>query len=487
MKMRALRKCFLLLFFVCCVPLFAQSKGSGGGQGGPSSQNGSQQGGSQQGGPQGNNASANGMGITGGGPSIESILFSYKALSADARAIAQEISDITNDQDLLVIVTPSDTSAFIQWRAVLQQIHLLQARTQARPRPADVTLPVYANVPQPAERTRGSGEAYVASSQDVQTLVQTLATMFAVNESASPAAGAITDVPLVNAIARDLSASRLNVYVPSLYSPDLFRRDDLTGTFIGADLQALERSRFDITSDIQQFQRALDTATLISKPDATPPYMPGDVTLAKNFLATRASEMKSLITSDTALVAAIDTFEASLFTGQSPATPTSSTNPLGAQGTQAQGAAKNPNQIPTQNPTQNPAQNNGSPVPALNFNSAPGSILQQILPADLLAYKIWQANTLPDDVSLTKMHILIVHALESGGTQLTKSNLFLGSRVYFSGGSVATFSLFNVTGAVECAGYAYDYSGYTREKNVETRLREPQSNGAIVETAFACN
>lgn len=125
-------------------------------------------------------------------------------------------------------------------------------------------------------------------------------------------------------------------------------------------------------------------------------------------------------------------------------------------------------------------------MPALNFNSTPGITLQQILPADLLAYKIWLASATPDDGQLQKIHILIVHALESGGTQLTKSNLFLGSRVYFSGGSVATFSLFSVAGVVECAGYAYDYNGYIREKNVEKQLRTTKSSGAIVETEFPC-
>jgi hypothetical protein len=105
---------------------------------------------------------------------------------------------------------------------------------------------------------------------------------------------------------------------------------------------------------------------------------------------------------------------------------------------------------------------------------------------DLVAHKVWQATTPPSPDQLTKIHILIVHALESGGASMTKSNLFLGSRIYFSGGSVATFSLFGVDGAVECAGYSYDYSGYIREKSFEKELRAAKPSTAVLETEFPC-
>jgi hypothetical protein len=499
MRMRLVIQ-LLLISVVTFNGLAAAQKGSGGGGGGGGGQGtGGPQNGSQQGGgPQGNNPSQGGMGITSGGLSIESVLFSYKALGADAQAISQEISDITSNQDLVIIVTPQDTSAFVQWRSVLQQLHLLQARAGERPRPNDVNLPEYSKA-KPAARPHAAGEAYIASLQDIQTLIQTLATMFAVNESVSPAAGAITDVPLVNAVARDLSSSQLNVYVPSLYPPNLFSRNDLSDTFIGKDLQALETARFDITSDIQEFQGALDIANSIAKEGASPDYTPDDVKLAKRFIATRTSEMKALISAATGLVAAIDTFEATLFTGQSPAPPPSSVTPnqpgspkpqppvSNSNSALNQTGNQNLNQNPNQNANQNTGQNTNSPVPSLNFNNTPGSVLQQILPADLLAYKIWGATAKPEDKQLKKIHVLTVHALESGGTQLTKSNLFLGSRVYFSGGSVATFSLFDVTGAVECAGYVYDYTGFTREKNVEKQLRAPRQTGAIVDTAFPCD
>jgi hypothetical protein len=482
MRMRVLLPSIFVLWMVSCGLLFAQKKGAGQGTGSNQSPGGSpSQNGSQQPSQQSTNSPG---GITSGGEAIESTLFSYKALTADAQAISQEISNITNDHDLIVIMMPTDTAAFVQWRTVLQQLHLLQARVGDRPLSKDMNLPKCSNAKAAPQRPRGPGEAYVASTQDIQTLVQTLATMFAVNESAAPSAGAITDVPLVNGVARDLSAFQLNVYVPSLYPPALFHRDDLTDTFIGKDLQSLERARFDITSDIQAFQSAPDTAALIARQGVTPDCTADDVRQARTFQDTRSSEMRTLVTSDTALVAAIDTFEASLFTGQSPAPQgnNANQNQPGSQGPQPAAGSANPNPAPNQNPNQTP----NSPVPPLNFSSAPGSILQQILPADLLAYKIWQANSTPDDTELGKLHFLVLHALESGGTQLSKSNLFLGTRVYFSGGSIATFSMFTVGGAVECAGYAYDYSGDIREKNVEKELRVSKSDGAVLDVAFPC-
>jgi hypothetical protein len=66
--------------------------------------------------------------------------------------------------------------------------------------------------------------------------------------------------------------------------------------------------------------------------------------------------------------------------------------------------------------------------------------------------------------------LLAVHALESGGSQLTKSNLFLGSRYYFSGGAVASFYLYTFDGKLQCSGASYGYRGSIREKDLETGL-----------------
>ena len=78
-----------------------------------------------------------------------------------------------------------------------------------------------------------------------------------------------------------------------------------------------------------------------------------------------------------------------------------------------------------------------------------------------------------------------MHALESGGSQLSKSNLFLGSRIYFSGGAVATVGLYESDGKLACSGIAYGYKGYIREKDVERVLESTADNALAV--SIGCN
>jgi hypothetical protein len=66
-------------------------------------------------------------------------------------------------------------------------------------------------------------------------------------------------------------------------------------------------------------------------------------------------------------------------------------------------------------------------------------------------------------------HVLLLNALESGGSQLSQGNLF-GSKVHFSGGAVATYALFTrdgtSNGRLTCSGNVYDYGGYLRPKDL---------------------
>lgn len=74
--------------------------------------------------------------------------------------------------------------------------------------------------------------------------------------------------------------------------------------------------------------------------------------------------------------------------------------------------------------------------------------------------------------------MLLLKALESGGTLESKSNIF-GSKVRFSGGSVGTYALFSLDGHLECSGNVYEFGGSIRSENFQRELREyrpdPQS------------
>jgi hypothetical protein len=67
--------------------------------------------------------------------------------------------------------------------------------------------------------------------------------------------------------------------------------------------------------------------------------------------------------------------------------------------------------------------------------------------------------------------VLLVKALESGGSVTHKSNV-LGSKINYSGGSVGTYALFSVEGALECSGNVYDYAGSFSSKNFLKGLHE---------------
>jgi hypothetical protein len=106
-----------------------------------------------------------------------------------------------------------------------------------------------------------------------------------------------------------------------------------------------------------------------------------------------------------------------------------------------------------------------------------GTTLQQLISADLLLRQI-----LSNPDYKFKIELLSVHALESGGGQLTKSNLFLGSRIYFGGGAVASFVLYDSDGTAICSGVGYGYRGNIREKNIQTVLADPTPAVATVST-----
>jgi hypothetical protein len=115
-------------------------------------------------------------------------------------------------------------------------------------------------------------------------------------------------------------------------------------------------------------------------------------------------------------------------------------------------------------------QNSAAPgVPALLSGSASSSLLS-ILAADDLAQKLsFSSAANPPDAGNEGKHVLVLKALESGGTVTRKSNI-LGTKVRYSGGSVGTYSLFNLGGELECSGNVYAYGGPISDKKFQRDL-----------------
>jgi hypothetical protein len=331
------------------------------------------------------------------------------------------------------------------------------------PSPAQLTYRVH---PAAAPAGMAPEAAIVSSSGDIQTLAQTattLATSFAVNEALSPAAGALSDVSLTNMVARELRSKGATVLVPSAYSPYTFTDPGLGGTVIGARLIALEANRANLQTVIQSYAKSSADATVDSQDSHGPDYQS-----ALSFTKGSATNVVAQLTS---LASQIDSFETSLFTGQGGSQPNQQTS--GQSNAQA-----NPTSplVGNGNASSNNAGGTGQQQPT----STSGSLLAQILPTDLLMTRVW-GGLLPSAPQLAALRIVTVHALESGGGQLTKTNLFTGTKVYFGGGSVATYQVFQSDGGIRCAGYVYGYRGYVREKTFEADLGGPElpaySNG----------
>jgi len=489
------------------------SSGGGNGPNSPSNNQGSQQ-------PAGNNQGASAPGITGGGSgsmAIESVLFAYKALGEDARNISDAVSGRVNGK-IVVVATPADFASFLQWRTTMYQAALLDKRANSAIAAMRSGIPSsFGNVPKNAQTLGGPTGPFLGSPSDVQTLIQTLASIFAVNESVSASYGSLTSTPLTNLLAAKVQKAGAKVYVPAVYPPNLFQNDGLENTFIGQRLDKLEQDRQDAVAAAQEYAQALNQANTILSGSASL-YTQQQKTDASNFKQNYASVSQLRAAELSSAIAAIDNFESTLLTGQPAASSTQAngqgqqqqTNP--ANGPQAAPNAAAPGAgTPTAGPAQKPTppvgapaspnptspnttgqaaapgpnqgQGNGNtsgpngPSPATpTYPSTAGTPLQQMLASDLLARQIWGGKE-PDEAAQNEdIVILVVQTLESGGEQMTKSNLFMGSRVYFNGGAVATFALYGIDGVLQCGGFAYAYGGYSKDDDFGDALKRQKLN-----------
>jgi hypothetical protein len=115
------------------------------------------------------------------------------------------------------------------------------------------------------------------------------------------------------------------------------------------------------------------------------------------------------------------------------------------------------------------------------------SHLESILSADGLAERLGAdpaTGKIPDSAP---QHVLLLKALESGGSVNHSSSIF-GSRMSYSGGSVGTYALFDLRGQVECSGNVYEYAGTVSAKDFNKRLLgyKPDPSGQVIFTRGGC-
>jgi hypothetical protein len=142
---------------------------------------------------------------------------------------------------------------------------------------------------------------------------------------------------------------------------------------------------------------------------------------------------------------------------------------------------------PTGNSSPGPAGGGAASPPATVSSSPSPSHLESALSADALAQRLGadpQTGKIPDSAP---QHVLLVKALESGGSVDRSSSIF-GTKMSYSGGSVGTYALFGLNGQLECSGNVYDYTGSIAAKDFEKRIREyvPDPGAQVIFSRGGC-
>ena len=361
-----------------------------------------------------------------------------------------------------LLVSSSDLSAILQWRTVVGQIEDLQDRL-------NLDNGLYSNLalyqpPQtlhPSVVERGKFSAPV-SLTDLSTLVQmipTLASAFAVNEAATSSQGSVPDEPLMATVAANLKSANKTTFVPSDYTPNLMAGADLGDGVLSLQLGKLEEAREtceeNIEKVVRQFGEALSAVRAGGKEDKQD---------AAKYLADSLAA-KAFVASCTADIQAIDLFEGTLFSGQTPAAQANA--PPNGGGNANTGAP-----APAAQAAQVGGLGSGGQSVQMTSWNAPGTTLQSILSADLLMRKVLGSpKSIPKVIQSNKLYILAVHVLESGGEEFTSSNIFTGTKVRFGGGLAAAFAVYHLDGTIACAGVAVAYRGDVSSGDVEKMMK----------------
>jgi hypothetical protein len=377
---------------------------------------------------------------------IEATILAYQGLQSDADGIAAAIAPTLDRRQpsKIVIASPTDVAAILQLRVILFQTSTLTDRLEELRRSL---YKLHCKAPVPP--THGTRKNFVnvapvlslfSSPSDISTMLTTAANLSATTEAVSAQSGNFLDVTLISLVAESLRITNPNlifVYVPSLVPPNFtvvpvgdFADSERTHSYLYTGLRDLEKKRAAL-----QHEAAVVLAKC-AKDD------PDGVRMTKLVIAA---------------VAAADSYEGSLL-GTPLVIP--STDLLAAPEKPATPSPKPPGGKPSSIENTIVVNQPSPPATSATASAATSTPLQQILYADLLLHELGSSE--PSSGVLKDVYLLSVHALESGGTQLTKTQLFLGARVFFSGGAVAAFTLVEYNGSILCSGISAGYRGYIK-------------------------
>lgn len=381
---------------------------------------------------------------SGGDFSIETEMLTYSALESNSEAVACDVAAYVNKTSANFSNPPAGTVCSVNGgntaatvlifpfdRSEFSDFQIwradMAAMSQLRTR-AEVSF----QCPKGA-RTRGAAAStagsIAASLSPYGAMAETALGMMATEESATSVIGTIQDQALMDGVARQLRSLRVKVLMPSAYTSFGFIADDEAHSPFMTNLDKLIDAR-GCLADLAAAEDTKDKA--------------GAAQMAKD----------------------IDDFFKSL--------------------TESVAVPPNPNAAPKPTSASTTAT---TPAPAPAPPAPTRSHLAAALSADGLAQKLGldlTTGTLPNRNDWP--HILLLKALESGGA-VTKSSSILKTTMSYSGGSVATYSLFRLDGEVECSGNVFDFSGTIPSKNFVEKFHESTINPArqLIFSRGSCN
>jgi hypothetical protein len=443
MNRSALRTTMLLLASLClsCTLSPAQKAKSGTSSksaGSSSSSGAGSAGGGGGGGGGGSSVAGSGAEDSSGGGafSIETEMFTYKAVEENSQVIACDIARYLFQGDVTeapagshvpclvsnpsqttpgIILISSDSSLisdFQLWRADMATMSALEARAN------DVCVAPEAKnengqetpAQPPHMKSRGLGSTISSLSKLTPqgAAIGAALQMFSSSQTVTSVVGTVQNPALVNEVARELRSLNVLVLVPELYNPNALGPADYTNSPYMQNLSGFYSSYEKCTkAKAGSTENSADTASIDSVAAAMDSFM-------KAVLGVPGS-------------------------GSAPGSPADKT-------TETQFGAP--------------------------------SHLAAVLSADEVAKQMGFTGNGSAGPNSTWQHVLWLKALESGGSVNRQSNLF-GTKVTFGGGAVDTYSVFRLNGQLVCSGNVFNFQTPVRTKDLQKTFRAaPEDNPA---------
>jgi hypothetical protein len=354
------------------------------------------------------------------GFSIESEMLTYRALESNSEAIACDVTAFLNGTSPNFTSPPAGTVCDVKAGSHNVSIVLLPfdkstfadfqlwrvdmaTMDRLQRKAASFDCPPGAQS-KAAVSAAASSALMLTPAGPMLNAAQGVLGLLASEEVTSPVTGTIQDQAFMNGVGRQLRALKVPVIMPTGYSPYSLAPLDQTSSPFLAGLGRLLSAEGCLTG-----------------------------------LAAKGGDNSSLRET----IAEIDKFRGML--DEVSASSTGGTKTAGADKTTQPAAAT---------PSSTGGATSSSHLPAVLFADG----LAQALGVDPVTGK------LPENGA--SQHILLLKALESGGSVTRYSNV-LGTKVRFSGGFVGTYALFTAAGDLECSGNVYDFGGSIKAKNFQ--------------------